>query len=77
MLNYDLLYSDFQKILNSYDEQSLENWLIFDENRLNNIVTGSSIVKNISTIEIEKTEIKTSAYSDVYNKNEQIYKNAA
>jgi len=77
MLNYDSLYSDFQKILNSYDEQSLENWLIFDENRLNNIVTGNSIVRNISTIEIEKTEIKTSAYSDVYNNNEQIYKNAA
>jgi len=77
MLNYDSLYSDFQKILNSYDEQSLENWLIFDENRLNNIVTGNSIVRNISTIEIEKTEIKTSSYSDVYNNNEQIYKNAA
>ncbi len=74
MLNYDLLYNDFKEILNSFDEQSLENWLIFDNARLNNsLIVQSPVNIDVNTYILKDNIFNPISYPYFYNAGNNSY----
>jgi hypothetical protein len=59
MLDIDKIYSDFQELISSFDSESLDEWLRFDEERLmlSRLLSGETIVCSIVALEQGTTTI--------------------